>query len=66
MRRFAMAQLATAPDMNTTSKIIGEGITFDDVLLVPQRSDVNPQGVDLATHLTRTIRINAPDRKSVV
>ena len=33
-------------------KIIGEGITFDDVLLVPSYSEVIPNQVDLSTYLT--------------
>lgn len=41
-------------------KIIGEGITFDDVLLVPQYSEVIPNQVSLATNLTKTIRLNIP------
>ncbi|MFQ5631683.1 MAG: IMP dehydrogenase, partial [bacterium] len=41
-------------------KIIGEGLTFDDVLLVPQKSDVLPKEVNLATNLTKKIRINIP------
>ncbi|MBQ7706521.1 MAG: IMP dehydrogenase [Lachnospiraceae bacterium] len=41
-------------------KIIGEGITFDDVLLVPQFSKVIPNDVDLATNLTKKIRLNIP------
>ncbi len=41
-------------------KIIGEGITFDDVLLVPQYSEVTPNMVDLATNLTKTIKLNIP------
>lgn len=41
-------------------KIIGEGITFDDVLLVPQFSRVIPNDVDLATNLTKKIRLNIP------
>ncbi len=41
-------------------KLIGEGITFDDVLLVPARSDVVPRDVDLSTRLTRNIRLNIP------
>ncbi|MEY8352457.1 IMP dehydrogenase [Lachnospiraceae bacterium 54-53] len=40
--------------------IIGEGITFDDVLLVPAYSEVIPNQVDLATNLTKTIRLNIP------
>ena len=41
-------------------KIIGDGITFDDVLLVPARSNVNPAEADTSTQLTRNIRINTP------
>ena len=40
--------------------IIGEGITFDDVLLVPQYSEVTPNLVDLRTHLTKKIVLNIP------
>ncbi|WP_124067672.1 IMP dehydrogenase [Clostridium sp. E02] len=40
--------------------IIGEGITFDDVLLVPAYSNVIPNQVDLATNLTKTIKLNIP------
>ena len=36
--------------------IIGDGITFDDVLLVPQYSEVTPNMVDLTTHLTKKIK----------
>ena len=41
-------------------KIIGEGITFDDVLLVPSYSEVIPNQVDLSTDLTKEIRLNIP------
>ena len=41
-------------------KIIGDGITFDDVLLVPARSDVIPAQTDTSTRLTRNIRLNIP------
>ena len=40
-------------------KIIGEGITFDDVLLVPAYSEVLPNDVDLTTKLTQKI-MHAP------
>ena len=40
--------------------IIGEGITFDDVLLVPQYSEVTPNLIDLRTHLTKKIQLNIP------
>ncbi len=41
-------------------KIIGEGITFDDVLLIPAYSEVIPNQVDLSTYLTKKIRLNIP------
>ena len=41
-------------------QIIGEGITFDDVLLVPSYSQVIPNQVDLTTWLTRKIKLNIP------
>ncbi|MCR4842260.1 MAG: IMP dehydrogenase [Eubacterium sp.] len=40
--------------------IIGEGITFDDVLLVPGYSEVTPNMVDLSTNLTQKIKLNIP------
>src|SRR5450432_4076707 len=39
---------------------IPEGLTFDDVLLLPSRSDVLPAEVDTRTHLTRKIVLNIP------
>ncbi|MBL1217533.1 MAG: IMP dehydrogenase [Planctomycetes bacterium] len=42
------------------TRIHSEGITFDDVLLVPRRSDVLPADADTSTNLTRTIKINIP------
>ncbi len=41
-------------------KIIGEGITFDDVLLVPAYSEVIPNQVNLETWLTKKIKLNIP------
>ena len=41
-------------------KIIGEGITFDDVLLVPAYSEVIPNQVELKTYLTKKIELNIP------
>ncbi len=41
-------------------KIIGEGITFDDVLLVPSYSEVTPNLVDISTKLTSKIKLNIP------
>ena len=42
------------------AKIIGEAITFDDVLLVPAYSTVVPNQVDVSTNLTKKIRLNIP------
>lgn len=46
--------------MAAKSKFYGEGLTFDDVLLVPAYSEVLPRDVSLATHITRDIRLNIP------
>jgi len=43
-----------------SSKVIGEALTFDDVLLVPRRASVHPREIDGSTQLTRKIRINIP------
>lgn len=40
--------------------IVGDGITFDDVLLVPQYSECTPNMVDISTQLTNRIRLNVP------
>jgi IMP dehydrogenase len=45
--------------MNNT-KIVAEGITFDDVLLLPAKSDFVPSQADTSTRLTRNVRINIP------
>lgn len=42
------------------AKIIGEGITFDDVLLVPQYSEVVPNQINVSTRLTYSIKLNIP------
>ncbi|CUH92013.1 IMP dehydrogenase [Herbinix luporum] len=42
------------------AQIIGDGITFDDVLLVPAYSEVLPNQVDLTTQLTKKIKLNIP------
>ncbi|MCI9010694.1 MAG: IMP dehydrogenase [Clostridia bacterium] len=42
------------------SKILKEGLTFDDVLLIPQASSVMPSEVDLSTVLTKGISLNIP------
>ena len=42
------------------SKFAKEGLTFDDVLLVPAKSEVLPKDVDLSVHLTDTLQLNVP------
>ena len=46
--------------MNETAKFQKEGLTFDDVLLIPAKSDVTPNMVSLETRLTANIRLNTP------
>ncbi len=41
-------------------RIVADGITFDDVLLIPQRSEVLPSEADTSTRLTTGIRLNIP------
>ena len=45
---------------NCFDKILYEGITFDDVLLIPQKSEVLPADIDLHTKLTNRITLNIP------
>ncbi|HKL41479.1 MAG TPA: IMP dehydrogenase, partial [Clostridia bacterium] len=41
-------------------KVIKKGITFDDVLLVPRKSSVLPNNVNIKTRLTQKIKLNIP------
>ena len=41
-------------------KIVDDGITFDDVLLTPRRTDFVPGEADVRTRLTRSIELNIP------
>ncbi len=43
-----------------SEKIIGEGLTFDDVYLVPAYSEVLPRNVDISSYFSRNIKINTP------
>ena len=47
-------------NMKYEDKFVKEGLTFDDVLLIPAESNVLPSQVDFSTQLTKTIRLNAP------
>jgi len=54
---YPRALLGAAPML---SERLERGLTFDDVLLVPGKSDVHPQDVDLSTRLTQRLRLNTP------
>jgi IMP dehydrogenase len=43
-----------------SARFVGEGLTFDDVLLVPRRSEVHPSATDVRTQLTRSISLTIP------
>ncbi|HCR91319.1 MAG TPA: IMP dehydrogenase, partial [Prolixibacteraceae bacterium] len=43
-----------------TDKVVSEGLTFDDVLLIPSYSEVLPREVDLSSYFTRNIKLNTP------
>ena len=43
-----------------TDKVVSEGLTFDDVLLLPEYSEVLPRNVDLTTQFSRNITMNIP------
>ncbi|MBL0144828.1 MAG: IMP dehydrogenase [Chitinophagaceae bacterium] len=45
---------------NQLAKFYGEGLTFDDVLLMPAYSQILPRDVDIKTHLTKTITLHTP------
>ena len=56
------AKFAQLYDMieENKSKFIGEGLRYDDVLLVPAYSEILPHQVTLSTHFSRNIKINTP------
>jgi IMP dehydrogenase len=45
---------------STASRFFGEGLTFDDVLLMPAFSEVLPRDVDISAQLTKSLRLNVP------
>ncbi len=54
------ARRSARPGDAASDRIVGEGITFDDVLLLPRYSDVMPSQADTSTRLTPRIRLNIP------
>jgi IMP dehydrogenase len=55
-----MVKCQNFEELTMDQEILEVGLTFDDVLLVPSRSEVLPKDVDISTLLTRNIRINVP------
>lgn len=55
-----MATRNNLPPDSISSKFFGEGLTFDDVLLMPGFSQVLPRDVDISTRLTKNITLNVP------
>lgn len=55
-----MATITTPSVKTNLSKFFGEGLTFDDVLLMPSYSQVLPRDVDIRTKLTKDITLNVP------
>ena len=43
-----------------SNKVIGEGLTYDDILMVPAYSEVLPRDVDVSTYFTKNIKLNVP------
>ncbi|MFY8025531.1 MAG: IMP dehydrogenase [Sediminibacterium sp.] len=52
--------LKNATSRSNSARLFGEGLTFDDVLLMPAYSDILPRDVNISTHLTKDIIINVP------
>src|SRR6478672_7349099 len=55
-----MATINNAPAQKQSKKFFGEGLTFDDVLLMPAYSQVLPRDVDISTNLTKSIKLHIP------
>ena len=55
-----MASKNNPPAPKKSTKIIAEGLTFDDVLLMPAYSQILPRDVDISSQLTQTIRLKIP------
>ncbi len=55
-----MATINNSPATGKSTKFYGEGLTFDDVLLMPAYSQILPREVNISTQLTKTITLNVP------
>ena len=55
-----MATINNSSAQSKSKKFFGEGLTFDDVLLMPAYSQILPRDVDISTQLTKTIKLHVP------
>lgn len=55
-----MATIKNSSPNNKSTNFFGEGLTFDDVLLMPAYSEILPRDVDISTRLTKNIHLNIP------
>ena len=55
-----MMNMKSSESQPLSPAIVGEGLTFDDVLLVPRHSTILPSQVDIETKLTRNISLTSP------
>jgi len=55
-----MATIINSPSTGKSKKFFGEGLTFDDVLLMPAYSQILPREVNISTQLTKTITLHVP------
>ena len=60
MREFKNGGVYRMLHTNYNEKFGKEGLTFDDVLLIPGESNVQPKDVDVSTYLTKKIKLNTP------
>ena len=59
-RRIARGPEGNGVPENMADRFMGEGLTFDDVLLVPAYSEVHPRDTDVVTRLTKHISLTMP------
>ena len=59
-KEYICTQLIFLPKMESQNKLIAEGLAYDDVLLIPNYSEVLPREVSITSKFTRNISLNAP------
>ncbi|MGH7342046.1 MAG: IMP dehydrogenase, partial [Candidatus Rokuibacteriota bacterium] len=58
--RSELAEILDRVEGAGASRVVGEALTFDDVLLVPAKSEIHPSQADVKSHFSRNIRLNVP------